>query len=551
MIQDTYTDIVIDSTPPPPQPKRVWLEKAKLCVMYVEFRDLDIIKYNLWNLANVYGGDASLVIVHSKENRETILEITKDWKNVTHQQLYDKSITVTEYSRLFASVEFWNTFSDHEHVLVNQWDSYLFKQIPEKFFKYDYVGGPSGHFYINWKGSLMNICAMKCLCPRCENGDHVFKSDNFKDFPQKWILLNGGFSLRKVQSMIDLCKAKKWHMEPEDVYFCISNLTRPTIDEAKEFGIQDFKYDDPVGCHKIWDIGKGTLKDYGDEYINKLFERKIFGKVYGKFLLEQYLGVTHDNKEDTATLSNFIETYDMWKSFSEYARTKYKNVQLFTMFETNDVHPHIIECMKVFDKVIVPFDYLKEILERHGIMCESLNCWTSELIRSKPKVIKKKPDPERLVFLYNGTNDIRKNVNTLTRVFANATQDTNHLLIVKTNNEDGLTKSKNIKIITDHISNEKLASLFNFCDYCVTCTRGEGVSLLHLEGAYFGKPTISHTQGVFRDIHAPIIPVAYREVPIDYESVPNFLHKVFYGKWWDVVEEDLLKVFKQIISSHN
>jgi glycosyltransferase involved in cell wall biosynthesis len=274
----------------------------------------------------------------------------------------------------------------------------------------------------------------------------------------------------------------------------------------------------------------------------------MFGKIYGRIFLGQYLGLTHDDEVGTVTLSELVETYDHWESFVRDARQKYGKVQLFTMFETNDVHPYIIECMKHFDKVIVPFDYLKEILERRGITCESLNYWSSDLIRSKPEVIKKKSDPNRLVFLYNGTNDVRKNVTTLTRLFAKACEGTEHVLIVKTDKDDGLTRSKNIKIITERVSNEKLASLFNLCDYCITCTRGEGVSLLHLEGAYFGKPTISHDGGVFRDvkkfIDVPMISVPSEEVAVDLTDVPPFLHKVFYGKWWEVNEEELIKVIK-------
>jgi glycosyltransferase involved in cell wall biosynthesis len=265
------------------------------------------------------------------------------------------------------------------------------------------------------------------------------------------------------------------------------------------------------------------------------------------------LGLTGDDERDTVTLSELIETFPMWEHFVIYMRREYKHVILFTMFETNDVHPHIIECMKLFDKVIVPFDYHKEILELHGIPCESMNYWSSELIRSRPKVIDKKRDPDRLVFLYNGTNDIRKNVTTLTRLFARASEGTKNTLIVKTNKPDGLTQSKNIKIITERLSTEKLASLFNLCDYCITLTRGEGVSLLHLEGAYFGKPTISHDGGVFRDvkkfIDVPMIPLPSKEVPIDLTDVPPFLHKVFYGKWWEVDEEETVKVIKDVISS--
>jgi hypothetical protein len=140
-----------------------------------------------------------------------IMDVTRDWKNVRYEQLYESNVDVNEYSRLFTSVDFWNKFSKYEHVLVNQWDSYLFKQIPQKFFEYDYVGGPCGHYYINWHGNLMNVCCMSCTCPRCLNGDHPFKSDNFDTFPNKFILLNGGFSLRKVSTTIDLCKKKPWN----------------------------------------------------------------------------------------------------------------------------------------------------------------------------------------------------------------------------------------------------------------------------------------------------------------------------------------------------
>jgi GDPmannose 4,6-dehydratase len=274
----------------------------------------------------------------------------------------------------------------------------------------------------------------------------------------------------------------------------------------------------------------------------------MFGKIYGRFFLGQYLGLTHDDEVGVATLSELIETYDHWETFVTDARKTYDKVQLFTMFETDDVHPHIINCMKHFDKVIVPFDYLKEILERHDIPCESLNYWSSDLIRSKPNVIEKKRDPNRLVFLYNGTNDVRKNVTTLTRVFAKACEGTEHTLIVKTNKGDGLTQSKNIKIITEHLSNEKLSSLFNLCDYCITCTRGEGVSLLHLEGAYFGKPIISHDGGVFRDLGVHIIPLPWKKVPVDLTDVPPFLHKVFYGKWWEIDEEGLMCVIQKCIT---
>ena len=274
----------------------------------------------------------------------------------------------------------------------------------------------------------------------------------------------------------------------------------------------------------------------------------MFGKIYGRFFLNQYLGISSDNELNTVTLSELIETYPFWENFIINARKEFKYIKLFTMFETNDVHPDIIDKMKLFDEVIVPYDYLKDILLKHGVKCKALNYWTSSLIRSKPKVIHKTRDPSKLVFLYNGTNDIRKNVTTLTRIFADALEKTEHILIVKTNKPDNLTITKNIRVITERISDEKLASLFNLCDYCVTCTRGEGVGLLHLEGHYFNKPIISHEKGVFKQLGVDIIPLPSNEVDIDYTHVPKFLKNVFYGKWWDIDENKAIKVIKKIIS---
>ena len=274
----------------------------------------------------------------------------------------------------------------------------------------------------------------------------------------------------------------------------------------------------------------------------------MFGKIYGRLFLNQYLGISSDNELNTVTLSELIETYPFWENFIINARKEFKYIKLFTMFETNDVHPDIIDKMKLFDEVIVPYDYLKDILLKHGVKCKALNYWTSSLIRSKPKVIHKTRDPSKLVFLYNGTNDIRKNVTTLTRIFAKVLENTEHILIVKTNKPDNLIITKNIRVITERISDEKLASLFNLCDYCVTCTRGEGVGLLHLEGHYFNKPIISHEKGVFKQLGVDIIPLPSNEVDIDYTHVPKFLKNVFYGKWWDIDENKAIKVIKKIIS---
>ena len=280
----------------------------------------------------------------------------------------------------------------------------------------------------------------------------------------------------------------------------------------------------------------------------------MFGKVYGRFFLTPHLGIVDDETPDTSTLSELIETFGWWKDLVEqmpYTKTK----KLYTMFETSDVHPSIVSAMKIFDQVVVPYQYLCDILLKHGVNCVAHGTYTSDLIRSGPKIVPKEKNLNKLIYLYVGTNDMRKNLTTLCRVFNKVASGTDHMLIVKTDRADNLPVSKNIKIITDKINYTKLTALYNMCDYVISFTRGEGVGLPMLEASYFGKPVVCHSHGVFVDtkkhVRTEWIDLPATEIPVDLTGVPSFLHEVFYGTWWDVNEEEAEKVlFTQMVIEH-
>lgn len=272
----------------------------------------------------------------------------------------------------------------------------------------------------------------------------------------------------------------------------------------------------------------------------------MFGTIVGRFYLKQDLGLSDDDTPDTVTISELIETFPMWSRWIEQFPNK--RVQLFTMFETSDVHPDIIECMKKFDKVIVPYDYLKYILQGYDVKCEALNWYTSPLIRDTPRIIEKTVRPNKHIFLYVGTNDVRKNTIKLTSFFKRVLDGTDHKLIVKTNKLDNLPESENIKYITKRMSHNEMAGLYNICDYVVSFTHGEGVGLPMLEAKYFGKPVISHDGGVLsaiRDESWIVLPS--REVVIDHANVPQFLQKVFHGTWWEIDEQQALRIINNLI----
>jgi glycosyltransferase involved in cell wall biosynthesis len=272
----------------------------------------------------------------------------------------------------------------------------------------------------------------------------------------------------------------------------------------------------------------------------------MFGKIVGRFYLKEDLSLEDDETLDTVTVSELIETFPLWPQWIQQLPQGKK--QLFTMFETSDVHPDIIKNMKLFDKVIVPYEYLKNILTRHGVKCEALNWYTSPLIQNAPQVVQKREQKDKRVFLYIGTNDVRKNLVKLSETFKEVLEGTDHKLIVKTNKMDNLPASKNIKYITHRLSYGEMAGLYNMCDYVVSFSHGEGVGLPMLEAKYFGKPVISHDGGVLSTIKDDTwIIIPHEEVPIDKTDVPNFLEKVFYGTWWEVETKGTLRILNNLI----
>ncbi len=258
---EEYIDIV-KKTPKPKNTK--WNENGKLCLLYIECRDLEIIPYNLYNICNVYGGtDASLTIAFSQVNRDKIIDVTKGWEGVNYLQISKDESSIKMYNLLFTRSSFWKLFEEHEYVLINQWDSYIFRPIPEKFFKYDYVGGSCGHKYVVRNNQVLNICGNNCKCGNCKRKEgefEILKSD------QVYHMLNGGFSLRNVSAMFYLTSTKPFQGEPEDMYFVLSDITKPEIEECKEFSVDNSPYNGiPVGCHKIWVYNE-------DDYIKNLFK---------------------------------------------------------------------------------------------------------------------------------------------------------------------------------------------------------------------------------------------------------------------------------------
>lgn len=223
----------------PTPEQKIWCQHPeKLTVLFIEGDRKPLTRFNLWNIAHVYGGaDVGLHIICSPRNLKDMKEWTKDWTNVTIT--WDALQSVDEYNTFSCSSELYSRFTS-THLLLMQWDSYIFKPIDEKFFEYDYVGAP-------WREAVIDSnCSWK-------------KPEDIGDTPHARVG-NGGFSLRKVLPCYQYCientdKNKKL----DDVFFSFdTTLNIPSKDVAYDFAVETKLRDadppkSPVGIHKIWD----------------------------------------------------------------------------------------------------------------------------------------------------------------------------------------------------------------------------------------------------------------------------------------------------------
>ena len=219
-----------------PQPnQKIWAQNPKkLTILFIESDRPEMSKYNLWNIAHVYGGtDVGLHIICSPRNLEAMREHTRDWTNVVIT--WDTLNSREDFSRFVTSIDFYHRFVS-SHILVTSWDAYIFRKIYEKYFEYDYVGAP-------FLGSLMDPTS-------------IVQTSDLTKGPR---IGNGGFSLRKIKPCYEYSLQNQYKpRHPDDVFLAFANLKVPSVRDAYDFSVECKLYDEtppilPVGMHKIWD----------------------------------------------------------------------------------------------------------------------------------------------------------------------------------------------------------------------------------------------------------------------------------------------------------
>ena len=279
---------VLKSIPPPDEKNPPEFNTGgKLIVALVEYRMMDEIEWVINALLRVYDKpqEIGFAIVHGTTNTEFLNKKYGSWKNIMLVNTGHDNLNRGTYSALLKTPQLWENFKSWSHVLIYQTDACIMRRIDDIYFDYDYIGSPWGK-------------------------DNQWTTYNAG---------NGGFSLRRVSSMIESCESnrnipfEKIHRGNEDGFFCCqSKFKYPPINSKihKAFAVEKVKYPKPVGCHQVYYNWSNTNEEW---------------KAFLKYM-EDTLIYKKDEKQNIKTIEQAEQFFDC-KMINEIEVEKKKDLK--------------------------------------------------------------------------------------------------------------------------------------------------------------------------------------------------------------------------------
>ena len=201
---------------------------GKLIFCLIEFRIMEEMKHVINSILNIYNpSEIGFAIVFGNRNKNFVYEITQNMKNVKYIHLDHNNINIRTYNKILKWKTFYEYFVDWEFVSIIQTDALICRHIDDVFFNYDYIGAPWG-----WNNIL-----------------------------NKYRCFNGGFSLRRVSKMIEICNKNNFHSlniisgaSNEDIFWSNQHDMKYCTDKkiAESFSVELIYNSSPVGMHSVY-----------------------------------------------------------------------------------------------------------------------------------------------------------------------------------------------------------------------------------------------------------------------------------------------------------
>lgn len=172
-----------------------------------------------------------------------------------------------------------------------------------------------------------------------------------------------------------------------------------------------------------------------------------------------------------------------------YLPTRYKCV--YTMYEMTDIPEKWKENTRRANEIWVPCTFCAQVFSKYNKNIRIVKWGYNEEI-FKPKRGKKKEN-EQFLFGSVGVMSKRKGVDVLVSAFEKAfNRDNNYRLIIKTRDTRYLPSidSPMITVIDENWREDQLVDFYRKVDCIVQPSRGEGVSMVPLQAAGCGTPSI-------------------------------------------------------------
>ena len=172
--------------------------------------------------------------------------------NIKIVRLNINNISREDYSIMLLESKFYNNFVG-EHLLFYQEDSLIFNSFDNKFLKYDFIGAPyfnkdvgNGGFSLRKKATIIEICK-EYFDPHREFMEKNVrllneKKKDKKDFYKDKNNLKYYFIEQSILEDFQICNRMKYHH--------IGKLA--DFDTAMEFSIEKYYHPNSFGGHQFW-----------------------------------------------------------------------------------------------------------------------------------------------------------------------------------------------------------------------------------------------------------------------------------------------------------
>lgn len=207
---------------------------GQLIIALFEFRPIPEIKYVINAILQVYNSlEIGLAIVHGNQNKKYIEENFSKWKNIlliNSNNLLNNELNIS--NNIFLSNKLWELFTPWQFTLIYNYDSLLFKKLPDLYFKYNYI---RPFLEINQTNNTFSLINVNYILNYLSNSKNTITENFlFSDIPEER-KINEEFAIETLYNDEPVWLYKSWNYikDVNEWKKIIDNITTKLVTNKK------------------------------------------------------------------------------------------------------------------------------------------------------------------------------------------------------------------------------------------------------------------------------------------------------------------------------